>query len=83
MFKYFEIHFVLVYFRCYYFGFTANAGIVQYAVTFLITDIISEKYGKKEAGKAVWYSISACAAKIKANNYIFYLNNKTRQTLPG
>lgn len=41
------------------FGFTANAGIVQYAVTFLITDILSEKYGKKEAGKAVWYSISA------------------------
>ena len=41
------------------FGFTANACIVQYAVTFLITDILSEKYGKKEAGKAVWYSISA------------------------
>ena len=41
------------------FGFTANAGIVQYASTFLITDILSEKYGKKEAEKAVYYSISA------------------------
>ena len=41
------------------FGFSTTGGCVLYASTFLITDILSEKYGKKEAGKAVAYSFSA------------------------
>lgn len=36
------------------FGFSATLGNVVYATSFLVTDILSENYGKKEAGKAVW-----------------------------
>jgi queuosine precursor transporter len=36
------------------FGFSATLGNVVYATSFLITDILSENYGKKEAQKAVW-----------------------------
>lgn len=36
------------------FGFVATLGNVVYATSFLITDILSENYGKKEANKAVW-----------------------------
>ena len=34
--------------------FMVPAAVIVYATTFLITDIISEKWGKKEAKKAVW-----------------------------
>lgn len=40
------------------FGFATTAGNVLYASTFLVTDILSEKYGKKDAAKAVAYSFS-------------------------
>ena len=40
------------------FGVATTAGNVLYASTFLVTDILSEKYGKKEASKAVAYSFS-------------------------
>lgn len=40
------------------FGFSTTAGNVLYAATFLVTDILSEKYGKKDATKAVAYSFS-------------------------
>lgn len=40
------------------FGFSTTAGNVLYASTFLVTDILSEKYGKKAAGKAVAYGLS-------------------------
>ena len=36
------------------FGFVATLGNIVYASSFLVTDILSEKYGKKEAAKAVW-----------------------------
>lgn len=36
------------------FGLTATLGNTMYASTFLATDIINERYGKKEAQKAVW-----------------------------
>jgi hypothetical protein len=36
------------------FGFSATLGNVVYATSFLVTDILSENYGKKEAKKAVW-----------------------------
>ena len=35
------------------FGFEATGGNALYAATFLITDILSENYGKKQANKAV------------------------------
>ena len=40
------------------FGLSTTAGNVLYASTFLVTDILSEKYGKKDAAKAVAYSFS-------------------------
>lgn len=38
-------------------GITTTAGSVLYASTFLCTDILSEKYGKKAAAKAVWLGV--------------------------
>lgn len=38
------------------FGVSTTAGNVLYASTFLVTDILSEKYGKKDATRAVKYS---------------------------
>ena len=40
------------------FGIATTSGNVLYASTFLVTDILSEKYGKNEAKKAVIYSFS-------------------------
>ena len=40
------------------FSLSTTAGNVLYASTFLVTDILSEKYGKKDAQKAVLYSFS-------------------------
>lgn len=40
------------------FGVATTAGNVLYAATFLVTDILSEKYGKKDATRAVAYSFS-------------------------
>lgn len=36
------------------FGLVATLGNIVYASSFLVTDILSEIYGKKEANKAVW-----------------------------
>ena len=35
------------------FGISASLGNIVYATSFLATDILSENYGKKDAGKAV------------------------------
>ncbi len=40
------------------FGLSTTSGNVLYAATFLVTDILSEKYGKKYARRAVAYSFS-------------------------
>ncbi len=40
------------------FGLSTTAGNVLYASTFLVTDILSEKYGKQDAKKAVKYSFT-------------------------
>ncbi len=36
------------------FGFAAPAGIIVYPVTFLVTDIVAEVYGKEKAQRVVW-----------------------------
>ncbi|MCF0143025.1 MAG: queuosine precursor transporter [Parasporobacterium sp.] len=41
------------------FGLSTTGGNIFYASTFLVTDILSEKYGKKEASKCVKYSFAA------------------------
>src|SRR5690606_25385425 len=40
-------------------GLTATLGNSLYASTFLATDILNEKYGRKEAKKAVWLGFSS------------------------
>ncbi|MGZ2371404.1 queuosine precursor transporter [Ancylomarina sp. YFZ004] len=37
-----------------FFGLVATLGNIVYASSFLVTDILSENYGKEEAKKAVW-----------------------------
>ena len=39
------------------FGVSATAGNMLYAASFLVTDILSEKYGKKDAGRAVKFGL--------------------------
>ena len=41
------------------FGLTATHGNAVYGSIFLVTDILNEKYGKKEAKKAVWLGFSS------------------------
>ena len=36
------------------FGMSATLGNTMYASAFLVTDIINERYGQKDAKKAVW-----------------------------
>ena len=39
--------------------FTLSASIIVFSITFYLTDIISEFWGKKEAQKAVWIGFLA------------------------
>ncbi|PRX27966.1 hypothetical protein BX659_11416 [Orenia metallireducens] len=41
------------------FGIVSTLGNIIYGTSFLATDILSEKYGKKEASKAVWIGFFA------------------------
>lgn len=52
------------------FGLSTTAGNVLYASTFLVTDILSEKYGKKEAHKAVMYSFSVMLLWLLGTQFI-------------
>lgn len=55
------------------FGFVSTLGNVVYATSFLITDILSENYGKKEANKAVWIGFfSLISMTILMNIALFY-----------
>lgn len=52
------------------FGVSTTAGNVLYASTFLVTDILSEKYGKKAAGKAVMMSFSVMLLWLVGTQFI-------------
>jgi len=55
------------------FGFVATLGNVVYATSFLITDILSENYGKREANKAVWIGFfSLIAVTVLMNIAMLY-----------
>ena len=54
------------------FGFATTAGNVLYAATFLVTDILSEKYGKKDAAKAVAYSFSVMVLWLLGTQLILW-----------
>ena len=55
------------------FGLSATSGNVLYASTFLVTDILSEKYGKKHASRAVAYSFSTMLLWLLGTQLILLL----------
>ncbi|THB78750.1 MAG: VUT family protein [Desulfobacteraceae bacterium] len=50
------------------FGITATLGNIVYASSFLVTDILSELYGKKEARKAVFIGLFSLVAMTALMN---------------
>lgn len=55
------------------FGVSTTAGNVLYASTFLVTDILSEKYGKKEATRAVKYSFTIMVLWLIGTQLVVWL----------
>ncbi|MCG8632638.1 MAG: queuosine precursor transporter, partial [Desulfobacterales bacterium] len=51
-----------------FFGITATLGNIVYASSFLVTDILSEIYGKKEARKAVFIGLFSLVAMTALMN---------------
>ena len=56
------------------FGFDTTCGNVLYASTFLVTDILSEKYGKEEAAKTVKYCFAVMLLWLIASQFILAFN---------
>ena len=55
------------------FGLSTTAGNVLYASTFLVTDILSEKYGRKDASRAVAYSFTIMVLWMLSQNIDVFL----------
>lgn len=59
------------------FGMEQTLGNVLFAVTFLITDILSECEGKKAAGKAVWIGMfTSLFFLLLSQSWLLYLPNE-------
>jgi hypothetical protein len=56
------------------FGLAATLGNIVYASSFLITDILSENYGKSEARKAVWIGFFSLIAMTLLMNLALAFN---------
>lgn len=55
------------------FGFASTLGNIVYATSFLITDILSENYGKKDANQAVWIGFfSLLVTTVLMNLALFF-----------
>ncbi|RKD92460.1 queuosine precursor transporter [Mangrovibacterium diazotrophicum] len=54
------------------FGLAATLGNIVYATSFLVTDILSENYGKEEAKKAVWIGFFSLIAMTLLMNLALY-----------
>ena len=54
------------------FGMTATLGNIVYASSFLVTDILSENYGRQEAKKAVWIGFFAVITMTVMMNMALY-----------
>lgn len=55
------------------FGLTATLGNIVYASSFLVTDILSEMYGRKEAHRAVWIGFfSVISMTLLMNLALFF-----------
>lgn len=56
------------------FGYAATLGNIVYASSFLVTDILSENYGRKEANRAVWIGFfSLIAMTVLMNLALFFV----------
>ena len=56
------------------FGFAATLGNIVYATSFLITDILSENYGKTEAKRAVWIGFFSLISMTLLMNLALHFN---------
>lgn len=66
------------------FGMEMTLGNILFASTFLVTDILSELYGKKEAQKAVWMGIATSVAFILiSQSWMLYLPNENDFASPA
>lgn len=66
------------------FGMEQTLGNVLFAVTFLITDILSECEGKKEANKAVWIGIfTSLFFLLLSQGWMLYLPSDSDWAMPA
>ncbi len=54
------------------FGLVATLGNIVYATSFLVTDILSENYGKEDAKKAVWIGFFSLISMTLLMNLALY-----------
>lgn len=66
------------------FGMEMTLGNILFSSTFLVTDILSELYGKKAAQTAVWLGIatSVCFILI-SQSWMLYIPNENDFAMPG
>lgn len=65
------------------FGMEMTLGNILFASTFLVTDILSELYGKKEAQKAVYLGIATSIAFIIiSQSWLYYIPNENDFAMP-
>jgi len=55
------------------FGITSTLGNITYATIFFATDILSERYGKKEARRAVWVGFAASVISLVIITFALWL----------
>lgn len=66
------------------FGMEMTLGNILFASTFLVTDILSELYGKKEAQNAVWMGIATSVVFILiSQSWMLYLPNENDFASPS
>jgi len=71
------------------FGMVATLGNIVYASSFLVTDILSENYGKRDANQAVWIGFFSLISMVILMNMALYfapipediMSNKTHESL--
>lgn len=66
------------------FGMEMTLGNILFASTFLVTDILSELYGKKKAQTAVWLGIATSVAfVIISQSWLLYIPNENDFAMPS
>ena len=53
------------------FGMEQTLGNVMFASTYMVTDILSENHGKKDASRAVWIGVFTAAIMLAVTQYWF------------